>query len=92
MRLDLFLKMSRLIPRRTLAKEFCDAGLIEVNGAPAKSGKEVKAGDRIAIKRRNRLTAIEIKNVPAKKQVSRAEADGLYQLLEERTILDDPLS
>ena len=45
MRLDLFLKVSRLVPRRSLAQEFCDAGVVSVNGASAKSSKEVKAGD-----------------------------------------------
>jgi len=50
MRLDLFLKSSRLIQRRTLAQEFCDAGLISVNGTAAKSSKDIQAGDEITIK------------------------------------------
>ena len=60
MRLDLFLKTSRLIPRRSLAQEFCDAGLIKVNGLMAKSSKEIKTGDEMEINRRNRLTILKV--------------------------------
>ncbi|CAN5515347.1 MAG: RNA-binding S4 domain-containing protein [Pyrinomonadaceae bacterium] len=92
MRLDLFLKISRLIARRNLAQEFCDAGLIKVNGAPAKSSKEIKAGDEIEIRRRNRLTKISVFDVPAKKQVSKTDAENLYsiksnEILEDETAL-----
>ena len=55
MRLDLFLKTSRLIKSRSVAQEFCDAGMVEINSAPAKSSKEVKAGDKLTIRRRNRI-------------------------------------
>jgi len=81
MRLDLFLKASRLIPRRSLAQEFCDKSLIKVNDAKAKSSKEVKAGDTIEIKRRNRRTVVRILAVPQSKQVSKAAADDLYEIL-----------
>lgn len=86
MRLDLFLKTSRLIVRRSLAQEFCDAGAVLVNGAAAKSSKEVKEGDEITIKRRNRLTKVEVAAIPAKKQVSKADADDLYRVIEESAI------
>lgn len=49
MRLDKFLKVSRIIKRRTVAKEVCDGGRVTVNGRPAKAGSEVKPGDRIEI-------------------------------------------
>ena len=49
MRLDKFLKVSRLIKRRTVANEACDAGRVSVNGKPAKAGYEVKVGDVISI-------------------------------------------
>ena len=80
MRLDLFLKISHLIARRTLAQEFCDAGLVKVNGEPAKSSKEINAGDKIEIKRRNRLMQIDVFNVPAKKQMSKTDAENLYKI------------
>lgn len=81
MRLDLFLKASRLIPRRSLAQEFCDKGLIKVNDAKAKSSKEVKAGDTVEIKRRNRRTTVRILAIPQGKQVSKAAAEDLYEIL-----------
>ena len=81
MRLDVFLKLSRLITRRTLAQEFCDAGLIKINGAVAKSGKEVKVGDEIAISRRDRNLTVRVTSVPETKQVSKQSAGGLYTVL-----------
>jgi ribosomal 50S subunit-recycling heat shock protein len=92
MRLDLFLKISRLVLRRTVAQDLCDAGMIFVNGSRAKASKEVKPGDRIDIKRRTRHTAVEITGVPAGKQVSKDAAGGLYRLLEDTPIDDDPTS
>jgi ribosomal 50S subunit-recycling heat shock protein len=93
MRLDLFLKASRLIPRRSLAQEFCDKGLIAVNGTKAKSSKEVKAGDTIEIKRRNRKTFVRILVVPQSKQVSKGQAENLYEILaDEISETDDVLS
>jgi ribosomal 50S subunit-recycling heat shock protein len=47
MRIDLFLKASRLCLRRSVAQELCDAGAVEVNGAPAKSSRAVRVGDEI---------------------------------------------
>lgn len=92
MRLDLFLKTSRLIPRRSLAQEFCDAGLIKVGGAAAKSAKEIKTGDEIEIKRRDRLIVLRVLEVPAKKQVSKQDASNLYEILREEILEDDILS
>lgn len=89
MRLDLFLKTSRIILRRSLAQEFCDAGRVKVNGGVAKSSKEIKPGDKIEIKRGNRLTKIKILEVPAKKQVSKQEAPNLYQIVSEENLEDD---
>jgi ribosomal 50S subunit-recycling heat shock protein len=83
MRLDLYLKVSRLIQRRTLAQEFCDAGLIEVNGVSAKSGKEVKVGDEISINRRDRKITVRVASVPDTKQVSKQSAGDLF------TVIDD---
>ncbi len=50
MRVDLFLKESRIIKRRTIAKEFCDRGLVLVNGKTAKPSREIKDGDTLNIK------------------------------------------
>ena len=91
MRLDLFLKASRLIPRRSLAQEFCDKGLIKVNGTKAKSSKEVKAGDTIEIKRRNRRTTVRILTIPQNKQVSKTAAEELYEILSDEVTETDPI-
>ncbi len=89
MRLDLFLKISRLLPRRSVAQEFCDLGRIIVNGAKAKSSKEIKAGDEIEINRQDRSTKVLVTEIPAGKQVAKNAAGELYQLLEERLIASD---
>ena len=86
MRLDVFLKLSRLVPRRSLAQEFCDAGLVEVSGATAKSSKEIKQGDTIAINRRNRKTVVRVTTVPDKKQISKQEAPDLFDLISDEKI------
>jgi len=86
MRLDVFLKLSRLIPRRTIAQEFCDKGLIEVNGAPAKSSKEIKAGDTVRIRRRNNATTIRVLDVPAIKQLAKNAAQELFEIVSTETI------
>lgn len=88
MRLDVFLKISRLIPRRSLAQQFCDAGLIEVNGSKAKSSKEIKAGDEVKISRRNRKALIRVDSVPDKKQLSKELASEFYTVLSEEAVDD----
>lgn len=89
MRLDLFLKTSRLIPRRTLAQEFCDAGKIRVNGAKAKSSKEIKTGDEIEIRRRDRVTRLKVLEIPSQKQVSKQLAANLFEVLSEEILKED---
>ena len=80
MRLDKYLKVSRLIKRRTVAKEMVDAGRVKVNGKIAKPGSEVKAGDQLEIGSGQRQVRAEILAI---KEIVRAEeAAGLYQLLE----------
>lgn len=86
MRVDVFLKLSRLIPRRSLAQEFCDAGRIDVNGISAKSAKEINAGDLITIKRRDRKTVVRVRSVPEKKQVSKEFAADLYTIVSDEAI------
>ncbi|MEP6703886.1 MAG: S4 domain-containing protein [Acidobacteriota bacterium] len=92
MRLDMFLKTSRLVPRRSVAQEFCDAGLVTVNETAAKSSKEIKAGDVVEIRRASRSTKLLVVDVPATKQVSKNSAGELYQVLEENIIADNPLN
>ena len=60
MRLDKYLKVSRIIKRRTVANEACDAGRVIINGKVAKAGTEVKIGDIIEIKFGNNTTKVEV--------------------------------
>ncbi|HKS40379.1 MAG TPA: RNA-binding S4 domain-containing protein [Blastocatellia bacterium] len=80
MRLDIFLKLSRLVPRRTLAQQMCEAGAVRLNGSPAKSAREVRAGDQIAIRQRGRITTVRVITVPAKPP-SKAQAASLYETI-----------
>lgn len=74
MRIDKFLKVSRIIKRRTLAKEVCDAGRVQVNGKVVKPGHEIVVGDRITIGFGARTLSVEVtdlrENVPAKDAAS----------------------
>lgn len=81
MRLDYFLKASRLVKRRTLAKEMCDKKLIQVNDQVAKAGKTIEEGDTILIKLRNRRLKIRVEQVP-ERAVSKKDASTLYTVLE----------
>ncbi len=70
MRLDLFLKTSGLLKRRTVAQEYCETGRVLVNGREARSAKEVKPGDGITLVFSTRSVQIEILAMPAAKQKS----------------------
>lgn len=63
MRLDKYLKVSRIIKRRTVANEACDAGRVTINGKVAKAGTEVKIGDIIEIKFGNNTTKVEVLDI-----------------------------
>ena len=89
MRLDLFLKASRLCPRRAVAQELCDAGAVEVNGAAAKSSRAVREGDRITLRRRQRVTTVRVLSIPATKQVARHDAASLYEILSDEELARD---
>ena len=78
MRLDVYLKLSRLVPRRTLAQQMCEAGAVRVNGAPAKSARDVRAGDELAIRQRGRVTTVRVLDVP-ERSPSKAQAASLYE-------------
>jgi ribosomal 50S subunit-recycling heat shock protein len=88
MRLDLFLKSSRLILRRSLAQEFCDSGRVKINGVKAKSSREVKVNDEIQIKRSNRILIVRVLQIPSNKQVSRQAASSLFEVVSEEIIND----
>lgn len=91
MRLDLFLKSSRIILRRSLAQQFCDAGLVKVNGVKAKSSREVKVYDEIEIKRTERVLKVKVLRIPTNKQVSRQSASSLFEIVSEEICNDSTL-
>lgn len=80
MRLDKYLKVSRLIKRRTVAAEACDAGRVSVNGTPAKAGKDIKPGDIIEIGFGDKQVKVRVKLVA--ETVKKEDADGMYEILE----------
>ena len=77
MRLDKYLKVSRLIKRRTVANEACDNGRISVNGRVVKASYEVKAGDRIQISMGSRTVAVEVLQVAD--NVRKEDAAAMYK-------------
>ena len=79
MRLDKFLKVSRLIKRRTVANEACDAGRVLVNDAPARASLSVKKGDQLEIQFGTRSVKVEVLDV--KETVKKEEAETLYRYL-----------
>ena len=81
MRLDKFLKVSRIIKRRTVAKEACDGGRVSINGRVAKAGAEVKEGDVMEIRFGNRVGRYEITDV--REVVRKENAQEMYRVLEE---------
>ena len=79
MRLDKFLKVSRLIKRRTVANVACDAGRVLVNDKPAKASLNVKEGDVIEIQFGTRSVKVEVLDV--QETVKKEEAKELYKYL-----------
>ena len=77
MRLDKWLKVSRLIKRRTVANEACDGGRVTVNGALAKASREIKPGDVIEIRFGARTTRVEVVSVA--ENTSKADAPAMYR-------------
>ena len=80
MRLDKFLKVSRLIKRRTVANEVSDTGRVYVNGNSAKPAKQIKQGDEIKIEYANRTVCVRVVKVPDN-NVSVQEASSLYEVI-----------
>ncbi len=81
MRIDKFLKVSRVIKRRTVANEACDAGRVTINGRPAKASAEVHVGDVVEIGFGDRKTKFEILRVS--ETVRKDDAKEMYRLLTE---------
>lgn len=84
MRLDKFLKVSRLIKRRTVAKEVCDQGRISINGLTAKAGSVVKEGDELTIRFGQKIVTARVECI--QETTKKEAASEMYTILkEERT-------
>ena len=79
MRLDKYLKVSRLIKRRTVANEACDAGRVLINDRPAKASAQLKEGDVLEIQFGSKAVRVEVLNV--QETVKKEEAQELYRYL-----------
>lgn len=80
MRIDKFLKISRIIKRRTVANDACDAAHVSVNGRPVKASYDVKEGDIIEVTFGERTLRVRVKDV--KDFVTKADASTLYEVID----------
>lgn len=81
MRLDKYLKVSRLIKRRSVANEACDAGRVLVNDRPQRASYEVRVGDKIAIRFGERTVAVEV--LAISETAGKADAPAMYRQIAE---------
>ena len=81
MRLDKFLKLSRVIKRRTVANDVCGAGRVTVNGKVAKPGTKLKIGDIVSIMFGNGVVSFKVLSLP--ENVRREDAREMYELIED---------
>ncbi|MBS4762230.1 RNA-binding S4 domain-containing protein [Carnobacteriaceae bacterium zg-ZUI252] len=89
MRLDKYLKVSRLIKRRTVAKEVSDKERILINGKTAKSSTQVKVGDEITLLYATKTLVVRIEKIV--ETTKKDEADGMYTVLSETRVEKEPL-
>jgi ribosomal 50S subunit-recycling heat shock protein len=78
LRIDKYLKVSRLIKRRTLANEACELGKVRINGKPAKPGTEVKIGDIVEIQFGSNITRVEVTSIS--EHASKQDAKEMYNI------------
>jgi len=84
MRLDKFLKVSRLIKRRTLAKEVADQGRITINGNPSKAATKVAVGDELVIQYGQKLVTAEVLSL--QETVKKEDAASMYKIVKEEKV------
>lgn len=85
MRLDKYLKVSRLIKRRTLAKEVCDQGRIALNDRPAKPSSELKVGDILTIDFGQRRLRVRVERLA--ESMRKEEADSMFAVIDDMRVL-----
>lgn len=79
MRIDKYLKLTRIIKRRTIAQEACDQGRVQINGKVAKAGNQVKIGDFIEINFANKSIKYEVLDL--KEHVKKEDVETLYRIV-----------
>lgn len=84
MRLDKYLKVSRIIKRRTVAKEIADQDRVKINGRPAKSSTKLAVGDEIEIIFGNKMMTVQVEEL--RDTTKKKEAEGMYTILSEEFI------
>lgn len=84
MRLDKYLKVSRLIKRRTLAKEVCDQGRITINGKPAKASQLIQLGDELTIRFGQKLVTVRVDEI--KESSRKEESSDMFTVISETPI------
>jgi len=87
MRLDKFLKLSRLIKRRTVAKDVSDQGRVYINGKEAKASSAVKLGDEITVRYGNRSVTVRVEGL--QESPRKEEASSMYTILREESVRAD---
>lgn len=87
MRLDKFLKVSRLIKRRPVAKQIAEQGRIKINGSVAKASSNIKPGDEMVIRFGQNIVTVKVNDV--KDHVKKDEAAMLYDVLHEERIIEE---
>lgn len=80
MRLDKYLKVTRIIKRRTVANDACDGDLVSVNGKPAKASYDVKVGDVITVRFGQRSLSFRVREI--RENVGKDGASGLYEVID----------
>lgn len=85
MRLDKYLKVARIIKRRTVSKDIISFGHVSINNKKSKPSSEVKIGDLISLQLGNRLITIEVLSINEK--IKKEEALSLYKIIEEKEII-----
>ncbi|MBP5491942.1 MAG: RNA-binding S4 domain-containing protein [Clostridiales bacterium] len=84
MRIDKYLKVSRVVKRRTVANEVCSAGRVTINGKVVKPGAEVKVNDVVSITFGNGVTSFRVLSI--KETVRKEEASSMYELIEGKEV------
>ncbi|GIN22971.1 hypothetical protein J1TS3_41050 [Siminovitchia fordii] len=87
MRLDKFLKVSRLIKRRPLAKEVADKGRISINGQQAKASSNVKVGDELSIRFGQKVVTVKVEEL--QDSTKKEDAANMYRLLKEERVEEE---